>query len=665
MDPTRDSQSWLKRNLSLRSLFTFFIPVSIAILLIMLYNLSISVEHLSVSLVNESADEASLSIRSRFDPVVETVKSIGSWKFNDKREILEVASLNTRLIPTILQSDQISSMMIAASDGTEYMLLNAGEQWNNRITTTRADSLLSKRYLWEYRPYEEDRLIESWLQEAGYDPRNRAWFTGALTRPGPNQISWTDPYIFFTTKEPGITASVYSFSGNGDTIITAFDVLLKDVNRISQAIELTPNGLALILTGDHQRVAGLPSLERFLDPDSVSTYILKNSEELGIPILTESLKLWEEKDFVEDPFPFKFDRQSWWAGILPIRTEGSEPILYSVILVPESDFLAEMNRTRLVIIGGFTLVLILTVLIIRAYNQIRKTNILLAQKNIMIAHQKHEIEEKNKEITDSIVYAERIQLAVLPGDQKVSRILPDSFVLFLPKDIVSGDFYWIEERNDIKMFAAVDCTGHGVPGAFVSIVGHGGLNRAIREYKLTDTDLILSRLNAIVSETFQKSINEEIKDGMDMALCALNTREKLLQYSGAKNPMYLIRKNANPLLVNGATLDPSMVEDECHLYEVKADRMGIEPREEKAKFTRHEISVEKDDLVYVFSDGLPDQFGGPKDKKFTYKRFREKLLSISDLELELQEKDLRSTVEEWKGNNEQVDDILVLGVKIR
>lgn len=655
----KHKSSWIREYLSLRNLFTFFIPVFIAILLIMLYNLSVSVEHLSVSLVNESADEATLSIKSRFEPVMETVKSIGSWEFEESSEILDFEKLNSLLIPTVLQSDQISSMMISATDGKEYMLLDAGNgYWNNRITRPVRGKPESMRYLWKYRPYESDSLIRTWHQEDRYDPRVRIWFKGALTMPGANQIYWTSPYIFFTTKEPGITASVYSFSASGDTIITAFDVLLKDVNRISQSIEMTTNGVALILTANTDQVAGLPAIERFMHADSVKKYILTSTDDLGLPVLCKSLDVWEEESRTGEPFQFRFDRETWWAGISPVRTGESDPILYSVILVPESDFLAEMNRTRLVIIGGFSLVLVLTVLVIRAYNQIRK-------KNSMIESQKHEIEEKNREITDSIVYAERIQHAVLPADQKISRILPDCFILFLPKDIVSGDFFWMEKRGNTSLFAAVDCTGHGVPGAFVSIVGHGGLSRAVREYNLTETDSILCRLNLIVSETFQKSINEEIKDGMDIALCALDTDSMMLQYSGAKNPLYLVRRHASALLVNGEPLEPLMSNENAGLFEIKADRIGIEPREEMPEFSRHEIRLEKNDHIYIFSDGLPDQFGGPKNKKFTYRRFREQLLSLSHLELAEQESSLKKSLDDWKGNNEQVDDILVMGILVR
>ena len=174
----------------------------------------------------------------------------------------------------------------------------------------------------------------------------------------------------------------------------------------------------------------------------------------------------------------------------------------------------------------------------------------------------------------------------------------------------------------------------------------------------------MSRLNGIVTEILQHSMQEEVKDGMDMALCALNTKEMVLQYSGARNPLYLIRANKHPLIVDGNTVEPAMSHDSLMLYEVKGDRMGIEPRKELPVFTRHEIRVEENDLVYLFSDGFADQFGGEKEKKFTYKRFKEKLLSNAMLGMQEQKQDLLSTIDEWRGEIEQVDDILVMGIRI-
>lgn len=272
-----------------------------------------------------------------------------------------------------------------------------------------------------------------------------------------------------------------------------------------------------------------------------------------------------------------------------------------------------------------------------------------------VVRQKEEIETQSqklevlyKHVTDSIKYAKRIQDAILPPDSLVKSILPDSFVLFKPKDIVSGDFYWIHQKEGKAMFAAVDCTGHGVPGAFMSIVGHNILKQVVNNTAATQPALILDELNKGVSETLHHAHVEEsaAKDGMDLSFCTIDPGSKELQYAGAYNPLYLIR--------NG------------ELHQVKADKfpIGFFVGEEKKSFTNHKIQLQKDDCIYIFSDGYADQFGGPNGKKFMANHFRDLLLKVHKYPAEEQKSILDKTIEDWKGSQEQVDDILVIGVKI-
>jgi serine phosphatase RsbU (regulator of sigma subunit) len=265
--------------------------------------------------------------------------------------------------------------------------------------------------------------------------------------------------------------------------------------------------------------------------------------------------------------------------------------------------------------------------------------------------QKKVLMEKNKNMEDSIRYAKRIQKAILPQINSIKTILPDSFIYNQPKDIVSGDFYWIDKSNGDNsskiFFAAVDCTGHGVPGAFMSIVGYNGLNKIIHEYKLGDPAEILNQLNQEVRQTLrQENNNAEIKDGMDIALCSLDKVNNILEFSGANSAMYLIRKN--------------------QLQIIKGDRfpIGVHKEEERPLFSKNTIKVEKGDAIYIFSDGYMDQFGGPKGKKFKQQKFVDMLLSVQDLEMEEQKIHIQKTIEIWQGNTFQVDDILVIGVKV-
>ncbi|MCH8317369.1 MAG: SpoIIE family protein phosphatase [Bacteroidetes bacterium] len=285
----------------------------------------------------------------------------------------------------------------------------------------------------------------------------------------------------------------------------------------------------------------------------------------------------------------------------------------------------------------------------------RKEEIETQRDNILEKSKKLEdaydvITEKNKDITDSINYARRIQTAIFPPDELVKSLLKDAFILFKPRDIVSGDFYWLESQDGTVYVSAVDCTGHGVPGAFMSIIGYNMLNQAILEHGTRKASDILDELNKSVGNALRQTGEaSSTKDGMDIALCALssNNNGTKLQYSGAYSPLYLIRNK------------------KC--IKTKADRFPIGNISEKQeKFTNHEFELQKGDIFYIFTDGYADQFGGPKDQKFKYKQFRELLLSIHHLPMEEQRSILDKTISEWMKDDkiEQTDDILVIGVRV-
>ncbi|MBL4625442.1 MAG: SpoIIE family protein phosphatase, partial [Flavobacteriales bacterium] len=270
------------------------------------------------------------------------------------------------------------------------------------------------------------------------------------------------------------------------------------------------------------------------------------------------------------------------------------------------------------------------------------------------------IEEKNTEIMDSIEYAKGIQEAILPSEEKMKKYLPQSFVLFRPKDVVSGDFYWMEHKDDISFFTAADCTGHGVPGAFVSMVGANGLNRAVNGYNLREPNKILDLLRELVEETFQAR-----KDGMDVGLCALHHTTNEIHFSGANNPLWVIRPGGNNLVVNGFEVEPSL-ELEQNLFEVKADKQPVGSFDHAKPFSNHIVQLQKGDSIYVFTDGYPDQFGGPKGKKFMSKSLKKLLISIYDLPMEKQRDILDQNILDWmcESANEQIDDICIFGVQL-
>ncbi len=288
-----------------------------------------------------------------------------------------------------------------------------------------------------------------------------------------------------------------------------------------------------------------------------------------------------------------------------------------------------------------------TKLVQSKYNEELKTfqgklQLLVEQRTNELEQTLLALKKQKKEITDSIYYAKRIQAAILPSNRIIKTFLKQSFIYYQPKDIIAGDFYWIEKAGDQILFAVADCTGHGVPGAMVSVVCHEALNRVVKEIKLYQPDEILNRVRQMVIETFEKS-EEEVSDGMDIALCSLNYRTNKLQYAGANNPIYIIR--------NGK------------LIEIKANKQPIGKYAELKNFTNHSFDIEIGDSIYLFTDGFADQFGGDKGKKFKYKAFKKLILSIQHQSIEEQEKSMTKAFNTWKGCLEQIDDVCVMGIR--
>ncbi len=272
-----------------------------------------------------------------------------------------------------------------------------------------------------------------------------------------------------------------------------------------------------------------------------------------------------------------------------------------------------------------------------------------------VVAQKEEIQQQQKEITDSILYAERIQRAVLPSDDYVKKILGEHFILFKPKDIVSGDFYWVAKIKKWLIIVAADCTGHGVPGGFMSMLGVAFLNEIVNNEEITQANYALNELRSYIIKSLQQTGKKgEAQDGMDIAFIAIDVNTNKMQFAGANNPLYMIRKNAN---TNGQT---------DILEETKGDKMpiGIQIIADLPSFTNHEIQLTKGDTIYIFSDGYADQFGGPQGKKFKNKQFKQLLIDIHKKDMTEQNAIFNKTFEDWKGELEQVDDVLVMGIRI-
>lgn len=312
---------------------------------------------------------------------------------------------------------------------------------------------------------------------------------------------------------------------------------------------------------------------------------------------------------------------------------------------------SELSTQRTLQMALVVILLLILVFALFMFNRFRVTH---RQKNT-IEKQKKVVDEKNREISDSINYAKRIQSAILPTNFKYNEVMSNSFVVFKPKDVVSGDFYWIEEANGMTYAAAADCTGHGVPGALVSVICSNALTKVLLEEKITEPAKILDRTRDIIIDRFGNSSNK-VNDGMDISLCAIDKSNAKLYWSGANNPLWLIRSGMN---------------NEKELIEYKADKQPVGAHQKQRPFTNHVIDLQLGDVIYMFSDGFADQFGGADNtirktggKKYKSKPFKKFLLSIQNIPIKVQGEELDQEFEKWKGNLEQVDDVCIIGIKI-
>jgi len=303
---------------------------------------------------------------------------------------------------------------------------------------------------------------------------------------------------------------------------------------------------------------------------------------------------------------------------------------------------AERKKKNIIITatgsGLFMLIFFSGLLLKRFRVTNRQKNIIEQQKDILL--------EKNKSIQDSINYAKRIQEALLPFEGRIEGSLKDFFILYKPKDVVSGDFYWFLKKNEKIIIAAVDCTGHGVPGAFMSMIANGLLNDIVGNKGVTEPDIILNELNKGVRMALKQEETSS-RDGMDIALCTINIVERIVDYSGANNPLWIVN-------------------DKGEFTEIQPNKQGIGglKDENEKPFNVNSIQLKEPVNLYLFTDGFADQFGGPKGKKFKYKQMRDIILTIASQPMKNQKNILNEAFEEWKGNLEQVDDVCIVGLRI-
>ncbi len=357
------------------------------------------------------------------------------------------------------------------------------------------------------------------------------------------------------------------------------------------------------------------------------------------------------KKIIQQQYQFEYDKKAAADSVIlkeKMKVKNAEITASNAEAAKQRLASESQKKQNAYLFGVLALVGLFGVFIFNRYKVTKRQKNVIDQQKFAVESQKikiekqHQIlEETHKEITDSIKYAKRIQAAILPPEKLVKEYLKESFILYKPKDIVAGDFYWMERQGDTTFFAAADCTGHGVPGAMVSVVCNNGLNRSVREFGLSDPGEILDKTRELVIQEFEKS-EEEVKDGMDISLCSLTGN--VLNWAGANNPLWIVRDN--------------------ELIEYKADKQPIGKYTSPKPFTSHKIALNKDDVVYLFSDGFSDQFGGPKGKKYMAAKFKKLLISIHKKPMNQQKDLLETAFENWKNKEEQLDDVCIIGVRI-
>jgi serine phosphatase RsbU (regulator of sigma subunit) len=445
-------------------------------------------------------------------------------------------------------------------------------------------------------------------------------------------------------------------------------------NKRGMATSITNIGSVYSLKGDHVRgiklcLEGLQYAREAASVEDASAaadqlykaYKAKGNYALALEMhelyteLRDSIENEEKRrDVLSGEFEFQYHRK---AAADSTAFAKQEEIDKAEIAKQDAELKAK-NNLQIALFSGLFLLMIFGGFMYNRFKVTNKQKKIIEDQKFVVEEQILIIEEKHKEITDSIRYAKRIQEAILPSRKAMLDSLKNGFVFYLPKDVVAGDFYWLEHYKGKIYYAAADCTGHGVPGAMVSVVCSNALTKALLEEGMEDPGKLLDRTREIVVDKLARS-GEEVKDGMDISVCALDIQSKSLQWSGANNPLFII----NPARVDWPS--GAVISDENNsLAEWKPNKQPIGKIEKPVPFTTHSISLVEGDTVYVFTDGYIDQFGGSNGKKFKSSNFKNLLTSIYDKPMHEQEQEISKIFAKWRGGLDQIDDVCVIGVRV-
>jgi tetratricopeptide (TPR) repeat protein len=444
---------------------------------------------------------------------------------------------------------------------------------------------------------------------------------------------------------------VGSKKGLGQTL-SSMGVIYRMKGNLPKALELGERALELVKdAGSVNRLKNI-SYDLFLTYEAMGRYKQAlETYKLHIEMRDSLMSTENQRGLIKQQTKYEFERQE---ALNKVEQEKKDAIA--------AEQLKQRSQQRNALLVGVLLTLGLAGVSYRSYAIKKRDNALIWAKNreveaqnALIHQQKTEVERRNAEILESIAYARKLQEAVLPPPKVVKDFFSDSFLLYLPRDIVSGDFYWMEsktspkpslpggEQGSISYFAVGDCTGHGVPGAMLSVMGLNGLNRALNELHLIEPKDLLTQLTKDLKDAFEHN-ESTVRDGMDIALCALDTETLMLTYCGANNPLWIIRGE--------------------EVIQLRPNKRPVGFYEIEVAFGQETVQLEKGDIIYLHSDGYQDQYGGPENKKFMTKRYRDLLLTISKQPIQRQREMLLKEHRNWKGDHDQTDDICVMAVRV-
>lgn len=653
-------KKWFNKYLAL-----IILVISTIVIGLMYWRLENTSDEMAVELLQEPLDLSKQKLDSYFKPIVKDMKVNRERLQSSFVDTLNIEDQIHFFIPTISYYEQISSMGLAHSGGYELDILpTENNEWQTRLVYVDKTGYVEYWRTWQVAK-DSIHSIEKHTSFLKTDPRERPWFTGVMALENESGIFWTEPYIYNTTQEVGMTASTRWNKGN-KTYILAYDLTLNDLSKFTSNYDVSQNGFLFIMD-ENLDMIGLPN-HRNIEGKDLKGYLLLPPEELNVPLLKESFNAWEDNELVAKAFNFESSEGSVWVRIIPYEISKGQYI-YLGVVVPEKDLIAGLNRTKKILLIGYVVIILLTLLIAYNNRQVARKNKILATKNSEIEEQKHIIEEKNKDITDSINYSLKIQQALLSTRKSLLENAPSSTLFFGPKDVVSGDFYFYEKIGKRHVFCVADCTGHGVPGALMSVLGVTYFQKYLIDLQITPLGSVLDHVREDIIAAL--TIDDKIEsDGMDVAIIEYDRGK--MYCAGAQNPVYFLRKRENvgddfTLLADhldgtSEKIESNVFNDHYVLFPIKSDKQPVGNFIQAAPFKTKSIDLMEGDQAFIFTDGYADQFGGPKGKKFRYKPFKKLVLSLAKLDAKNKNAQLASFFEEWKGNFDQIDDVCVMGI---